>query len=253
METLATALLGFFFAGYFVLGGADIGLGMLAPYLGRGRDERQHVTSTMAPMFLANEVWLVASVGVFIGAFPELEGDVLSGLLPVFVPLVAGWMVRDAGLWWRVAGGPQAADWLVTGGSWVAAGSWGWVLASLLNDSPTEPISPGLGALTTLFVLLLFLAHGLAFATLRLTGAPLQRALRLTGRARYSFALTSVVIATLAILAGGRLPLSEHAASDTSLKLLVPVSVVVLPLLTAAHLWLWRLVRRGGMQPTSLL
>ncbi|MFF9626955.1 cytochrome d ubiquinol oxidase subunit II [Streptomyces griseosporeus] len=252
METLAAALLGFFFAGYFVLGGADLGLGMLLPYLGRDAAERQRVTSAIWPVFLANEVWLVAAVGVFIGAFPRLESDVFTGLMLVLVPLIAGWVVRDAGVWWRVTGGGPAADWLIAGGSWIASGSWGWLIASLLNDSPTEPTSAVYGTLTTLFVLLLFLAHGLAYATLRLSGAPLQRALRLTGRGAHSVVLTSVVSAVLAVLAGARLPLAEHAAGDTALRLLVPVCLAVVPLLVAAHLWLWRVVRRGGLTPPVL-
>nr|AQW35025.1 cytochrome BD oxidase subunit II [Streptomyces griseoruber] len=253
METLAVALLGFFFVGYVVLGGADLGLGMLLPYLGRNREERHRTVSAIWPLFLANEVWLVAAAGLFIGAFPTLEGEVFSGLMVVFVPLLAGWMIRDAGLWWRAAGSGPAADWLVCGGSWLAAGGWGWLIASLLNDSPTEPTSLGLGAVTTLFVLLLFLAHGLGFAALRLTGTPLARALRLTGRGgRHSLLLTSLVSATLAVLAGARLPLSEHAASDTALALIVPLSLAALPLLLAAHLWLWRLVSRTGFRLSSL-
>ncbi|MCX4743314.1 cytochrome d ubiquinol oxidase subunit II [Streptomyces antibioticus] len=256
METLAVALLGFFFVGYVVLGGADLGLGMLLPCLGRTEEERHRTVSAIWPLFLVNEVWLVAAAGLFIGAFPTLEGEVFSGLLVVFVPLIAGWMIRDAGLWWRAAGMGPAADWLVCGGSWLAAGGWGWLIASLLNDSATEPTALGLGALTTLFVLLLFLAHGLGFATLRLTGTPLARAQRLTGRGgrggRHSLLLTSLVSATLAVLAGARLPLTEHAAGDTALRLIVPLSLAALPLLLAAHLWLWRLVRRGGFRPSAL-
>ncbi|WP_415949312.1 cytochrome d ubiquinol oxidase subunit II [Streptomyces sp. KLOTTS4A1] len=110
METLAIALLGFFAVGYFVLAGADIGTGMLAPYLGRSDRERRLVIASFAPFFLGNEVWLVATAGLLIGCFPALEGELLSGQFPVVVTLLAGWVVRDMGLWLRGrVGGDRSA------------------------------------------------------------------------------------------------------------------------------------------------
>ena len=64
MDTLALALLAFFATGYFVLAGADIGTGMLTPYLGRTDRERRLVIASFAPFFLGNEVWLIATAGV---------------------------------------------------------------------------------------------------------------------------------------------------------------------------------------------
>ncbi|WP_258036002.1 cytochrome d ubiquinol oxidase subunit II, partial [Streptomyces fradiae] len=98
VETLAVALLGFYATGYFVLAGADIGTGMVAPYLGRTDRERRLVIASFAPFLLGNEVWLVATAGVFVGCFPVLEGELLTGQFAVVVPLLAGWVVRDAGL-----------------------------------------------------------------------------------------------------------------------------------------------------------
>ena len=53
MNTFAYVLLGFFAIGYFVLAGADIGVGMLLPFLGR---DRRLTIATIAPFFLGNEV-----------------------------------------------------------------------------------------------------------------------------------------------------------------------------------------------------
>ena len=66
METFAYALLGLFGIGYFVLGGADIGVGMLLPFLGR---DRRLTIAAIAPFFLGNEVWLVATAGLLTAAF----------------------------------------------------------------------------------------------------------------------------------------------------------------------------------------
>lgn len=180
METLAIALLAFFAAGWFVLAGADIGTGMLTPWLGRSDPERRLVLTSFAPFFLGNEVWLVATVGVLVGCFPALEGELLSGQFPVLVALLTGWIVRDAGLWSRGRGpGPRwraGCDAAVTCGSWTVALSWGWLLAALLTGRPYTPATGLTGVLTALAVAALFSAHGLGFATLRLTGLPYERA-----------------------------------------------------------------------------
>ncbi|TDC76674.1 cytochrome d ubiquinol oxidase subunit II [Streptomyces hainanensis] len=249
METLAALVLGVFVAGYFVLAGADIGLGMLLPALGRGRSERGAVIAAVGPLFMANEVWLVAAAGVLFGCFPALEGELFSGLLPVLVPLLAGWLLRDAGLWWRRVSDARALDALVVGGSWLLAGAWGWLLASLLVAADGVGYAPApvaTGAITAAGTAALFAAHGLALGCRRLTGEPLRRAWQLTdGRSAGSTrALTSAVMAGLPLLAGARLPLTEHAASSTALLVQLPPIIAVLPLLVAARYWLGRAAQR---------
>lgn len=82
-------------------GGADVGVGMLVPFLGRSADERCAIIRAIVPFFLVNEVRLAATAGVLVGAFPALQGQLLSGLLPIVAALLAGWAVRDMGLWLR--------------------------------------------------------------------------------------------------------------------------------------------------------
>src|SRR5690606_21176868 len=71
-------ILAFFALGYLVLAGADIGVGMALPYLGRTPEERREVIAAIAPFFLGNEVWLVVTAGVLAGLFPKLEGELLD-------------------------------------------------------------------------------------------------------------------------------------------------------------------------------
>ncbi|MEU6942233.1 cytochrome d ubiquinol oxidase subunit II [Streptomyces rubiginosohelvolus] len=49
MDTLAVCLLAFFATGYFVLAGADIGTGMVLPYLGGSDGERRLVIASATP------------------------------------------------------------------------------------------------------------------------------------------------------------------------------------------------------------
>ncbi|WP_254705764.1 cytochrome d ubiquinol oxidase subunit II [Streptomyces vilmorinianum] len=258
LDILAIALLAFFATGYFVLAGADIGTGMLTPYLGRTDHERRLVITSFAPFFLGNEVWLIATAGVLVGCFPDLEGELLSGQFAVLVPLLTGWIVRDIGLWSRGRGpGPRwraLCDGAVVCGSWTVAPAWGWLLAGLLTGTPYEAATGPTAILTALAVAALFAAHGLGFATLRLTGLPYERARLLVGRTGswQSFALTAVLLGALPALAGSTLPLTEHAADGATLALLVPALLVLTPLLVAAQVWTWRTFRHRVTRPSYL-
>lgn len=105
LETVWLVLLGLLLAGYFVLGGYDYGAQMLHPLL-RGRDGQDSraagrtggnaALDAIAPFFLGNEVWLVAFTGVLFGAFPHLEGSLLSGLYPLIVAILVGLVVGNA-------------------------------------------------------------------------------------------------------------------------------------------------------------
>jgi cytochrome d ubiquinol oxidase subunit II len=65
-----TVLLAILFCGYFVLAGLDYGVALVA----QGKPELDRI----APFFLANEVWLVAAIGLLFGAFPADEGVLLG-------------------------------------------------------------------------------------------------------------------------------------------------------------------------------
>src|SRR3954470_5325293 len=120
-------ILAFFAIGYLVLGGADIGVGMVLPYLGRSAGERREAIAAIAPFFLGNEVWLVATAGVLAGLFPSLEGSLLSGNYSLVVALLLAWVIRDMGLWLR--GRLSGLRWQVFWDGAVVVGSWGLALS----------------------------------------------------------------------------------------------------------------------------
>ncbi|MFF2956669.1 cytochrome d ubiquinol oxidase subunit II [Kitasatospora sp. NPDC057965] len=205
LETLWLALLGLLLAGYFVLGGYDYGVQMLSPLLGGpgtapGREpdpaerntaerrtaepgavERNAALDAIAPFFLGNEVWLVAFAGAMFGAFPHLEGSLLSGLYPLIVAILAGLVLGNAAVQLRGRSrGPRALRWwnaLVVLGGVVPAVCWGIVVGLLLHGVPRRadgsfhigfgdvfaPFSLTCGVATAL----LFAGHGAAFIALR--------------------------------------------------------------------------------------
>ncbi|MFG6198518.1 cytochrome d ubiquinol oxidase subunit II [Nonomuraea sp. JJY05] len=241
-------VLAFFALGYLVLAGADIGVGMVLPYLGRTAAERREVIAAIAPFFLGNEVWLVATAGVLAGLFPELEGELLSGNYTIVVALVLSWIVRDMGLWLRGRmPGPRWQtfwDGAIVAGSWGLALSWGALLSQGLVGMP-----PAL-MVAVLVVAVLFATHGLAFAALRLRGTLRERAAVLSGGAgeARTYLLTAAALMAVGTLAGLRLPLEP----GTSGPVLVPVILTLIPLLVAAQSWVWWTFRHRVTGPSYL-
>ena len=253
MESLAVVLLAVFCAGYLVLAGADIGVGMLLPRLGRDQRERRLVIASFAPFFLGNEVWLVASLGLVAGAFPGLEHRLLEGLYPLVVVLLIGWVVRDTGLWlrgrvdgvaWR--GGCDAA---IVAGSWALALAWGSVLGSVVAGGGLNA-----GSVLGLPLAALFAWHGAGFARWRLPVGMAERAARVPARsgvaARYG--VSAVVMAALPVAAGVRLPWSEVVTVGAGLTMTVVVTVVVLPLLLGSQALVWWTFRGRVESPSYL-
>ncbi|MEV0583970.1 cytochrome d ubiquinol oxidase subunit II [Nonomuraea sp. NPDC050310] len=245
MEAL---ILAFFAIGYLVLGGADIGVGMLLPYLGRTSGERREVIAAIAPFFLGNEVWLVATAGVLTGLFPTGEGELLSGNYAVVVGLLAAWVVRDMGLWLR--GRLSGATWRLVWDGAIVAGSWGLAisLGLLLGDALVGLGGP-VALLPGLLVALLLAVHGLAFASLRLRGELRERASVLAGRSAgwRAYALTSAALAALVVIAGGAVRLEA-----TGPAFLAPVIAGIIPFLVASQAWVWWTFRHRVTGPSYL-
>ncbi|MEU5882949.1 cytochrome d ubiquinol oxidase subunit II [Spirillospora sp. NPDC047279] len=247
MEILAIVMLAVFAGAYLVLAGADIGVGMLLPVLGRSHAERRLVIAAIAPFFLGNEVWLVSAAGIVAGAFPGLEHHLLEELFPVFVVLLLGWVVRDMGLWLR--GRVDAAAWrslcdgAIVAGSWALALAWAALLGSLLAGGGLNA-----GTVAGLPLAALFAAHGVALARWRLTGVLAARAERFPA----PYPLTGAALAVVAVLAGTRLPWSASAADGLGLQVTAVTTVVLLPLLLAAQALVWWTFRERVSAPSYL-
>jgi cytochrome bd-type quinol oxidase subunit 2 len=227
---------------------------MLVPVLGRtegpaaSQERRDRLVAAMAPFVLANEVWLVALVGVLFGAFPTLEGDVLSALYPLVVALLLSWILRDAGLWFRrrVDGAAWRGFWdTVLGlGSLGLAFTWGLALAAITRGFSAPLLDP-LGIACGVLVTLAFLFHGWTFAAWRLAGDPAVRGSRRSGRALLLSACVAVIpaAAPIAALAGSIL---DHAAPAATLTVLSMIVVPFLPILIGAQVWVWRTFAQPG-------
>jgi cytochrome d ubiquinol oxidase subunit II len=96
METLWFWLIGFMLATYVVLDGFDLGAGVLHLFVARTEAERELVLQTIGPVWDGNEVWLLASGGAIVLAFPALYATSFSGFyLPLMMVL---WLLMGRAL-----------------------------------------------------------------------------------------------------------------------------------------------------------
>lgn len=200
MVTFWWCVLGLLTCGYFALAGYDYGVGMLLPVFESGERRRRQTLGALGPFFLANEVWLIAAVGLLFGAFPHLEGKVFSGAYVLVVTLLLGLVTFTASMQLR-SRRPDArrGAWTagIAGGALVTALSWGLFLGNLVLGLP--PVADVLAlfnpyaALWGLGFVALFCLQGAAFLAVR---APAE----LTGRAvRLARAFVAPVFAFLVI------------------------------------------------------
>jgi cytochrome d ubiquinol oxidase subunit II len=242
VETIWYALLGLFFAAYLVLGGYDYGSGVL---LARARtpQARRGLLNAVGPFFLGNEVWLVAAMGILFGAFPILEGELLSGLYPAVALALVGVILVTAAVQLRSRSEKHRGgwDWLVIGGSALTALGWGAVLGGLLQGVPLHEDGhvAGVGHVVTPFaaasgltLLALVSVHGAAFLAMRLPeGGFAQIGRRLVPWALAAVAGTAVV---------GVLSSRVRAAVEQPAPAVLLLGVLAAALLAAGGAW-----RRG--------
>ena len=82
-------LLGVLLAGYAILDGFDLGVGVIHPFI-RGDTNRRIAINSIGPLWDGNEVWLVTFGGALFAAFPRAYAAILSSFyLPVMLLLAA--------------------------------------------------------------------------------------------------------------------------------------------------------------------
>ncbi len=96
MEAVWFALIAVMLTVYVVLDGFDFGAGMAHLLVARSDEERRTVLAAIGPLWDGNEVWLIASGGVLVFAFPRAYAVAFSGFyLPLMMVL---WLLVVRGL-----------------------------------------------------------------------------------------------------------------------------------------------------------
>jgi len=181
-------LLGILLAGYAILDGFDLGVGMLH-LLARGDAERKTFIASIGPVWDGNEVWLVTFGGALFAAFPEAYATIFSGFYIVFMLVLVALIARATSLDFRSK--VESPAWRKT---WDLLFFLSSTLATLLfgvgigNAMIGVPLNPrgifegsfiGLlnpyAILVGLLAVAMFVMHGTIFLHLKTTGALQQR------------------------------------------------------------------------------
>src|SRR6187401_1435387 len=101
LQILWFCLVGFFFAGYFVLEGFDFGVGMLLPFVPRNEEDREVMLETIGPVWDGNEVWLVVAGGATFAAFPDWYASMFSGFYLALLLILVLLIGRVVSFEWR--------------------------------------------------------------------------------------------------------------------------------------------------------
>ena len=184
LTTIWFALIAVLWMGYFALEGFDFGVGMLLPVLAEDDTERRVLINTIGPVWDGNEVWLLVAGGATFAAFPEWYATLFSGFyLPLLLILVA-LIVRGLAFEYRAkrddATWRARWDLALIVGSVVPSLLWGVAFANILRGVPIDADKEYVGGFFNLLnpyallggatTLLLFLAHGAMFISLKTDG-----------------------------------------------------------------------------------
>ncbi len=178
-------------AGFFVLEGFDMGVGMLHGIIGKDEPGRQTVLATIGPLWDGNEVWLVVAAAAMFAAFPGWYATMFSGFYLAVVLLLLALILRGTAFEYR--GKKPSRRWhrtwsrLLTVASLLAPFLIGLMLGDLLHGVPIGANHEYAGNFGNLFqpyaifvgitLVALCVLHGATFVALKTEGAVRVRAL----------------------------------------------------------------------------
>ncbi len=129
-------LLAFAIYVYVVLDGFDLGIGILYPAY-PGKEDRDLLMNTVAPVWDGNETWLVLGGGGLFAAFPMAYAITMTALYPPVIAMLLALIFRGVAFEfrWRATSRftKRGWDWAFIGGSTVAALSQGIILGAFLQ------------------------------------------------------------------------------------------------------------------------
>jgi cytochrome d ubiquinol oxidase subunit II len=189
-------VIGYLFAGYFLLEGFDFGVGLLLPVLGRDDIGRRVLINTIGPVWDANETWVIVAGASMFAAFPYWYASLFSGFYLALLLMLLALIVRGVAFEYR--GKVDDVRWRrrwdagIVVGSLVPALLWGVAFANIVRGVPLDADGNVTGTLLTLlnpYGLLgglvtgaLFVAHGAIFVAVKTVGAIRHEARIIGGR-----------------------------------------------------------------------
>src|SRR3954452_8875212 len=126
---------------YVVMDGFDLGVGILFPAV-HGREERDIMVNSVAPVWDGNETWLVLGGGGLLAVFPLAYATILPALYPALIAMLLALVFRGVAFEFRFRAatrwGREAWDFAFLAGSTLAAFCQGLALGGLLQGIRVE-------------------------------------------------------------------------------------------------------------------
>ena len=206
-------LLGVLLAGYAILDGFDLGVGIIH-LAARNEKERRLTINSIGPLWDGNEVWLVTFGGAMFAAFPAAYAAIFSGFYVAFMVLLFALIFRAVSMEFRGKRNSQSWkrfwDYSFCGASFLATFLFGVAVGNALIGIPIDargefagsffdlikPYPILFGLLTVSFAIM----HGAIYLYLKTEGELQQVAHRWMWRG-FGFTLIFYVLATIFTLA----------------------------------------------------
>jgi cytochrome d ubiquinol oxidase subunit II len=171
-------------AGYSILDGFDLGVGMLHLF-SKEDTERRLMMNSIGPVWDGNEVWLVTAGGALFAGFPMIYATVCSGFYEFVMLLLGGLIFRAVAIEFRSKKPSMLWRWtwdvLFAMASLIIAFGLGIVLGNLIRGIPLDHEGEFIGtflALMNPYALLigvmpvaLFCMHGAIYLLMKTEGA----------------------------------------------------------------------------------
>jgi len=199
-------------AGYLILDGFDLGVGILHMFLARKDDERRIFLNSIGPVWDGNEVWLVLGGGVLFAAFPLVYASLFSGFYLAMMLVLLFLILRTVAIEFRSKrpnpGWRSTWDFIFFLASLLLAVLFGVAFGNVISGVPINvrgEITVSLINLLNPFALLvgvttifMLATHGSIFLTMKTDGELLERVKRAVPRLMIVFFIlnTLVVAAT---------------------------------------------------------
>jgi cytochrome bd ubiquinol oxidase subunit II len=210
------AMIGVLLAGYGILDGFDLGVGILHLCV-RKDEERRVLMNAIAPIWDGNMVWLVVFGGAMFAAFPRAYAAAFSGFYLPFMLVLFALIFRGVSMEFRskqqMPGWRYSWDVAFCFASTLASFVFGVIVGNTIKGLPlgadgdfTEPIplTTMFGwypCLTGLFAVATFAMHGSIYLYLKTEG-DLQQRIRRWMWMTFGIFLTLYVVVSLASLLG---------------------------------------------------
>ena len=251
-------IIGFGLMMYVIMDGFDLGIGILFPFI-PGRDDRDLMVNTVAPVWDGNETWLVLGGAGLLAAFPLAYAVILSALYLPIIAMLIGLIWRGVAFEFRFKADEAHKpfwDWAFLGGSYVATFTQGLVLGAFIDGFPVANGAYAGGLMDWLTPFSLFCGFGVVFAYALLgatwlvikTEGDLQRRMRAIGQMA-----TLVLLATIGVVSiWTALTHADVAARWFALPNLLFFAPV--PILVVLASWgIWRTLAGGAQHLPFLL